>query len=151
MDKKLINAVVKQLTGNAKIDQDTRDALRDVANHGADGGFGGFIYYSETVKFFKKNRALILELVNEYAQEFGQSPIDFVHSFNCLKPSPADKYGGGYSRQQDINETQAEIARALYGRLKSDDTQVPNALAWFALEEVARHITDQDETDEMPA
>ncbi len=35
-------------------------------------------------------------------------------------------------------------ARALYGRLASDDTQVANALAWFAAEEVARSIVDAE-------
>lgn len=147
MDKKLQNAVIRQLTGNTKIDDDTRVTLRDVANHGADGGFTGFIYYSETVKFFKRNRRAILELVKEYAREFEQTPLDFVHSFNVLKPSPPDKYGGGYTREQDIEETQEEIARALYGRLRADDTQVPNALAWFALEEVAREITDNTDAE----
>lgn len=144
MKQKLINAVIRQLSENTKIDEDTRATLRDVTEHGAGGGFSGFIYYTETVAFFKKNRKAILDLVGEYARELGETPIQFVASFNCLKPSPADKYGAGYSRQQDIEDTQAEIARALYGRLAQDDTQVPNALAWFALEEVARHITDGD-------
>ena len=127
MDSKLINAVKRAIGGNKTEVQST---LQDVTNHGASAGFSGFIYYSDTVKFFKNNRAQIVELVNEYAQEFGQSPVEFVASFNCLN--------GNYS---DI-EGQNEIGRALYGRLESDDTQIPNALAWFALEEVARHETN---------
>lgn len=72
-----------------------------------------------------------MELVKELADDFGQTPIQFVASFNCLN--------GNYSD----SEGEAEISRALYGRLASDDTQVPNALAWFALEEVARFETDK--------
>jgi hypothetical protein len=37
---------------------------------------------------------------------------------------------------------EAEIARALYGRLERDDTQIPNALTWFAAEEVARELME---------
>jgi hypothetical protein len=121
MDAKLTKAVIRQLGG--------RDSLEDIANHGIDGGYGGFIYHYDTIKFFKANRAQIVALVAEMADEFGQSPIQLVAGFNCLK--------------MDANkpEDEAEIARALYGRLASDDTQVPNALAWFAAEEVARQET----------
>ena len=122
MNAKLTAAVIRQLGG--------RESLEDIANHGIDGGFTGFIYYTDTIKFFKAHRAEIVELVKEYASEFGQSPIQLVASFGCLK--------------MDANnpEDKSEIARALYGRLASDDTQVPNALAWFAAEEVARAETD---------
>jgi hypothetical protein len=122
MNKKLINAVKRNLGGDAN------EQLKDIAKHGIAGGFGGFIYYRDTIKFFKNNRAEIIELVREMAQEFGQDPIEFVASFNCLKPADF--------------ETREEIARALYGKLKADDTQVPNALAWFAGEQVARYVTD---------
>ena len=120
MDKKLVNAVIRQLGG--------RDDLQDIANHGADAGWSGFTYYSDTVKFFKAHRAEIVDLVKEYAEEFGQSPMAFVASFNCLKPA---------------GEYEAEIAECLYGRVSADNMTVPNALAWFALEEVARAETDK--------
>jgi len=120
MNKKLTRAVIRQLGG--------RDYLEDVANHGASGGFPGFTYYSDTIAFFKRNRTEIIELVKEYSDEFGQGPISFVAGFNCLNDDP---------------ETRDEIGRAIYGRLQSGDTNVPNALAWFALEEVARAEIDQ--------
>ena len=129
METKLINAVKRNLGG----DKDgIKTTLQDVANHGADGGYNGFIYYTDTIKFFKNNRAEIVALVKEYADEFGQTPIEFVASFNCLKTN----------NRAERAELEDEIGRALYGRLAADDTQVPNALAWFALEEVARHETD---------
>jgi hypothetical protein len=119
MNTKLTNAVIKQLGG--------RESLEDIANHGIDGGFTGFIYYSDTVKFFKKNRALILELAKEMASDLGENVIDMIAGFNCLT---------------DDDETRESIARCLWGRVTDNDTQVANALAWFAAEEVARTETD---------
>lgn len=126
MDAKLQNAVIRQL-GYTKNDPELLGTLEDISNHGISGGFSGFIYYADTIKFFKANRKAIVELVREMAQDFGQDPIELVAGFNCLT--------------NDF-ETREEIARALYGRLASDDTQVANALAWFAAEEVARSMTD---------
>jgi hypothetical protein len=80
------------------------------------------------VKFFKSHRQLIVDLVREEAQEFGQDPIAFVAGFGCL---------------EDDFETREEIARALYGRMGKDDYLVANALSWFAAEEVARFETDK--------
>jgi hypothetical protein len=118
MDKKLYNAVVEQLGEESDL-ADAQDASA---------GCPGFTYYSDTVDFFKDNRALILDLVKEYADEMGQNPIDFVSGFKCLDKDP---------------ETIEEIGRAIYGRITSDDTQVPNALAWFALEEAASEYQDK--------
>lgn len=131
MNKKLINAVINQLGG--------RESLQDIANHGIDGGFAGFIYHNDTIKFFQKHRAEIVELVNEYAADFGESAIDMIARFSCLSGRNWDKE----RNTKDGQELTAEIARALYGRLGKDDTQVANALAWFAAEEVARHETDK--------
>ena len=126
MNKKLENSVIRQL-GLTRKDADLIPTLNDIVNHGIGGGFSGFIYYTETIRFFKKNRTVIVDLVREMAQDFGQNPVDMVAGFNCLT---------------DDFETREEIARALYGRLRSDDTQVANALAWFAAEEVARSIVE---------
>lgn len=127
MNTKLQNAVLSQL-GYDELTEECRATLEDITNHGINGGFSGFIYYTDTIAFFKKNRGAIIELVREMAQDFGQDPIEMVANFNCIRPADF--------------ETREEIARALYGRIKADDTQVPNALAWFAAEEVARELTD---------
>lgn len=112
MNKQLIDAVVSQIGD--------RDSLVDVARHGADLGFNGYIYYSETVDFFDRNKALILALVGDMSDEFGLSRIDFVKGFNCLDQDDED-----------------EIGEVIYGN--GDSASIKNALAWFALEEVARH------------
>lgn len=120
INTRLINSVIRQLGG--------RDSLEDIYNHGIGGGFSGFIYYVDTVAFFKRNRKQIIELVEEMADQLGDNPIDMVANFNCLN---------------DDHDTRKSIAKCLYGsRLNDDDTQVANALAWFAGEEVARAMCD---------
>lgn len=111
---RLINAVIRQLGG--------RDSLRDVANHGADAGYPGFTYKADTVAFFRRHRATINALVERMADDLGELAIDMVRGFRCL--------GNDY--------TQAEIARAMYGNGGESCDTTQNALAWFALEEVAR-------------
>ena len=115
--EKLIRSVIRQIGD--------KDSLKDVAAHGMDGGFCGFTYHSDTVPFFKRHRAEIRALVESMADSLGEEPLAMVAGFNCLKPAD--------------HETKASIARCIYGgRLTDDDTQVANALAWFAGEEVAR-------------
>ena len=118
MDKTLQTAVIRRVG---------RDSLQDVANHGADGGFPGFCYYSDTCAFYARHQSRIVALVEELADDLGKSPCKLVAGFRCLN--------GDYS--------EAEIGRTLYGPKKGHDTQIANALAWFALEEVARNVTEQ--------
>lgn len=120
---RLVRAVIRQLGG--------KDPLEDICQHGIDSGFHGFIYYSDTIAFFKRNRREISELVRQQAEDFGASPVDFVASFRCLDPKDKDP------------EKMDEIGRCLYGgRIGPNYTQVPNALAWYASEEVARAFCD---------
>jgi hypothetical protein len=69
---------------------------------------------------------LIVALVESMAEEFGQGSADMVQNFRCL--------GKDY--------TMTEIGRTLYSNKPQHDTYVANALAWFALEEVARSYVD---------
>lgn len=123
----LAAAVLNQLGGGA----DAVQSALDAAEHGADGGFGGFIYYSETGRFTARNRIAIAQAVADMADDLGESPIDMVRGFRCL------------AGLEDADEA---IAVALYGgRARNSDVQqsvdlVENALAWFALEEVGRAI-----------
>jgi hypothetical protein len=123
MEQKLIDAVRNQL---GEDEEEVNQTLEDVSNHGAGGGYGGFIYHSDTVKFFEDNKVEIVALVKEMSEEFGEKPMAFVASFQCLK---------GEDQEEDI-------AHALYGNLEKDDVVIPNALSWFALEEVARNYVD---------
>ena len=120
---KLIRATVKQCGGWANF----KDMAQDVTNNGAAGGFCGFIYYSDTLEFYARNRASILSALESLANDLGEGgAIDLVRGFRCLHE----------------NATDSEIAQTLYGSKRNHDTQVANALAWFALEEVSRAYCD---------
>ena len=121
LDNALIEAVIDQLGG---WDDETGQTLEDIASHGIDGGFSGFIYHSDTVAFAKEHRALIARLAEEQAESFGLGVIEMVQGFGCLKDGAEPFY------------SQSEIAQCLYSA--GDITQVMNALAWYAAEEVAR-------------
>lgn len=115
---KLIRSTIRQIGD--------KDSLKDVYNHGADAGYCGFTYYSDTVSFYKRNKSDILELLKEQAENCGYyNVIAMVKSFNCLN---------------DVNED--EIGKTLFGTEKQWDTNIANALAWYALEEVARAFCD---------
>lgn len=90
---------------------------------GAAGGYSGFIWYSDTVAFWRKNRKKITNLMRYECEGIGYKNIlEMAQGFNSLKGDPGD-----------------EIARALYGRFDNDLRQIYNTFAWYALEEVAYH------------
>ena len=99
------------------------ETLSDVNRGGADAGWSGFIYYKDTCEFYEDNQSEIVKLVEEMAESLGESAIKLVQGFRCL--------GSDY--------TEKEIAKTLY--TEEHDETIANALAWFALEEIAR-LTD---------
>jgi hypothetical protein len=100
--------------------------LADCAKHGADSGFPGFIYYCDTLAFFRRNRQDIVKNMELMAKELGEDIIGMVQGFGVFRyempPSPA------------------EVGRALWGAgtLKDDLTGLYNVFSWFALEEISR-------------
>lgn len=119
----LIRAVIRK-TG--------RENLSDIARHGVDGGFAGFTYYTDTVKFFKSHRTAIMELAEEMASQLGEDCIEMIRNFRCLQSHGKPTC------------TATEIAEALYRGKGEMATQVQNAMAWFAAEEVARAFDDDN-------
>ena len=116
----LIRAVVRQSGGWEAF----TEMADDITNHGVGGGFHGWIYYAETVPFAKRNKGQILALASTLADDLGESMLAMIAGFNCLKTTPE------------------VIAEAIYNPRSSEQTQVFNALAWFAAEEVARSYCD---------
>jgi hypothetical protein len=57
---KLIKAVINQID---------MDQIKDINKHGIDGGYGNFIYTSDTVKFFKKHKEMIMEMAEQMADD----------------------------------------------------------------------------------
>jgi hypothetical protein len=125
---KLVRAVVNQMGGWESFSE----SAPDIANHGIDGGFSGFIYYSDTEAFAKRNRATIAEMASEQAREFGTGVIEMIRGFGCFRNDPP---------------SDEEIGSALYAGKDAKDAEhnVLNALAWYAGEEVARAYTDMVE------
>ncbi len=93
-------------------DDEEYNPLEDVAQYGADTGWGGFIYTSDCVVFFDKHEDAIMDMARDDADEMGYDSVAaFVASFN-----------------------RADMADTMDG--------YKNLLAWYALEAVARRETD---------
>jgi hypothetical protein len=129
LNASLVRSTVRQTGGWDSF----QESAQDVYNHGANAGFGGFIYHTDTVAFTKRNKKALIELCKEQAEEYygkGYSVGQFIAGFNCV----------------DCDAEQ--IAVALYTGKGGDVTEVYNALAWYALEEVARRYCDIIESNE---
>lgn len=126
VDPKLTAAVIRQFGG-----WDTfQEKAHDVANHGIDGGYCGFIYYADTVSFAKKHKKLIIGNVKQLADDVGESFTKVTANFNCLKKSGI---------------TDNDVMMALMSPRSCEDytvVQVYNALAWYAGETVAHEYAD---------
>ena len=108
-----------------------REQLEDVARHGADAGWSGFTYYTDTCAFYKAHKGDILKLAQDMASELGEDMLDMISHFRCLSNNNKPDY------------TPSEIAEALYsGRGECADL-IRNAMAWFALEETARELNPE--------
>ena len=112
-----------------------RESLEDVVRHGASGGFAGFTYYTDTVAFYKAHKGEILALAEQMASDMGEDMIAMISGFNCLSS------GHNGSRKPDY--TPSEIGEALFSGRGDAAVRVRNAMAWFALEEVARELNPE--------
>lgn len=91
--------------------------LKEIITHGCVSGCAsGLIYYQETTAFHDKYEAEIWELINEYAEAEGQTTLEYISGF-------------AYNRNNPVY----------------DITQLKNMLAWFAVEEVARKLLEENE------
>lgn len=138
-NKELTKAVFDQIGGDYHFKGDSvifddfiKGQLENAYNHGADCGITGFIYYSETCKFFDNNRELILEKARQDADSLGESGvISLCKCFNCFK-----------------GMTEDDIASGIYEKDSENETTVKNGLTWYALEETARDIFNGDIDEE---
>jgi len=64
---------------------DDIEEIKDVADHGCEGGVSGFIYYSETSKFFNEYEEEIEELLDEIYGDCKQFYMDiFNNQTQCI-------------------------------------------------------------------
>ena len=125
-----VNAVIEALGYSP---QGTGDEFKELsaefencAENGAYCGFGGFIYYHETIPFFIANRQDIVSHIENMAEEIGTDIISMVQGFGVFR--------------HGSKPTAGEVGRALYGSGKTwpELTTLYNVFAWYALEEVSR-------------
>lgn len=114
--KTLINAVISRIG---------MDNVENVINNGIDGGYSGFIYYSDTHAFAMRYRKLIVKMLEEQASDFGQEVVEMVSGFGVFRRSPMD------------NEDRKELYKYLGGG-RCQQSTITNLMAWFAAEEVCR-------------
>lgn len=119
--KPIINAVIRQLGGMERIS--------DINAHGIDGGYGRFVYYSDTVPFAHMNRNQIIKLLEYDANSMGIEVVEMVSNF------------GTFRRSQMDTEDRRDLYRFLSG-VRCKETTIPNLMAWYAAETVCRMFED---------
>ena len=88
-------------------------AIRDAGNYGADSGFGGFTWTKDGAEFTDNNAALLDELLQVDADDFGHDNVaQFIATFN-----------------------RADMADTLDG--------YKCLIAWYALETAGRWLNDR--------
>jgi len=124
--KNVIEEIGYPLTGSSDDFKELSGILENCAENGADIGISGFIYYSETIPFFKKNRTSIVAHMEQTAEEMGTDIITMVQNFGVFRRSE--------------KPTAGEIGKALWDRSKTypELTTLYNVFSWYALEEVSR-------------
>ena len=130
---KMAHAVIEQL---GAVDSYNTAHLDNVRN-GSD-GYGGFIYYNETAKFWKDNKDCIKENMHELAEDLGEDLITMIKGFGNFK--------------DDESVTYDVIGKALYAPFDENESRyIYDTFAKYALEEVANRFQDwwyeQDESD----
>ena len=104
---------------NYLINNYSKEEVKDMAEYGLQGGFSGFIYYSETEAFHDKYEDEIWDLVHELAEDMGfKSSLDFINSWN-------------------------------HSKNVGSMTQFKNTLTWFAVEEASRSLVNATNFEEL--
>ena len=126
---KLQKAVIKQMGYDVKKDKaEYLERMKDIRN--AQDGYSGFIYYSETIDFWKKNKKRNHRTFKNLAEDLGEkSFLDVVMGFQCFK-------------KEDI--TIDDICEVIYADNEENDNYrtIANALAWYALEQTAYELSN---------
>ena len=130
--------------------------FNDCTNNGAGGGFDGFTWHTDTTAFYDVNKADIVSLL-EYNKEecYGDvgSLFGMISNFGLGKTLTVVTSDFEEDEDGEINfdcepEFNTDVMFAVYDEdnagLKAfeEDTTFKNLMAWFALEEVSRVISD---------
>jgi len=126
---KLINAVLKGF--NCSTFAEVQQTMNDVRNHGIDGGYGSYCYYSDTHAFAMKHRKQIVSLLEERANDFGQEVVEMVANFGQFRTNKMD------------NDERKDLYKYLGGG-KCEVGGISNLMCWFAVEEVCRWFEEDN-------
>ena len=96
--------------------------ISDISKHGCSGGFGGLIYYKETVRFHDEHEQEIWDLLKEYADQEGIQK------------------GSIWWPRMTLMDKLAQVSNDA-GSL----TQLKNQLVWWAVEVRAHEICNERE------
>ena len=92
-----------------------KSLLKDILYNGLQSGVvSELIYYSDTIKWYKKHRAEIKKMLYELMSQYGTNNLN-------------DVFGSKWDSEDPFAE----------------DTSNQNLLAWFSFEETAREIADR--------
>jgi hypothetical protein len=122
MNTKLQNSVLKQIGITLK---EFKNNVSDYQN--AQNGIPGFTYYSDTHKFALKNQFLIIELLNELADDQGIEVVELVKSFGVFR-NGMDK--------EELNDLYKFLGEQKNAD-KYETFSVLNVLAWLCVEHLA--------------
>ena len=112
---KLRNAVITDLLSYSTDSYDILTYCKDILNHGCQSGVvGSMIYYSDTIKFFKRHKSDIMTLLKGLLQD-------------CGFKSPSELFGKKWDGDDYFIE----------------ETQNQNLMAWFGYEETVRFILNE--------
>ena len=143
----------------------TATEFQDIARHGADFGFSGFIYYTETEAFYDANENLINEELQnnlESVCDEGTSMLQMLKGFGRggdLEVVTAEFEYDEEEEETDFEDYDFECDEdVLWESVNYDncemegiakDTAYKNLMAWFILEEGARMIDQMIEDGEI--
>ena len=122
----IIRALGFPLRGSGVTFSELSTQFENCAEYGANIGISGFIYYSDTLAFFRKHRCDIVSYMEQSAAEMGTDIISMVQGF-------------GVFRNSDKPEV-SEVGKALWDSSQywPELSSLYNVFAWYALEEVSR-------------
>ncbi len=150
--------VIKAILNQSSL---TATELLDVAYHGADCGTSGFIYYTETTAFYDANEEMINDLLNSSKEEIYGDEVSMIEMLKGFGRGGDLEIETIYLDFDDFDMSIEDVSFSndvVFPTFNYEggeaiavikDTQYKNLMAWFVLEEGARHIENLLENGEV--
>ena len=102
-----------------------------ICNYGCVSGISGFIYFNETVGFWKRHKAAIIANLEQMAESNCEGVFDMILNFNGIKNAGLEE-----------NESNAYFISKLMNRYNEEFDAFYNLLVWAVVENVAYHVSN---------